>query len=189
MPARTVQEAFRIVAALAAVAVCSAGANAGEVTIGTNFMGHAKDGTCHAISFLSSEGAAKEYRARQKERFEPADPEVLGQLANSVVVTLTLVTTPTYRGCAWNSGIPEKIVITDQARESVLVIPLKAEATTVKNRAGTRFTIFTASGRVPEADILKLDKDYDFHLVYADHTYHDKWKKAYPDEIFKPRER
>lgn len=176
-----------VLVALAA-AVCSAGANAGEVTIGTNFMGHAKDGTCHAISFLSSEDAAKDYRARQKERFEPADPEVLGRFANSVAVTLTLVTTPTYRGCAWNSGIPEKIVITDQAREPVLVIPLKAEAMTVKNLAGAQFTIFTASGSVPEADILKLDKDYDFHLIYADHTYHDKWKKDYPDKIFKPRE-
>jgi hypothetical protein len=160
---------------------------AGSVDVGINTLnGGTKYGTCHVTTFAGPADAVASYEKRQKERFEPVDPDVVKALQTGVSVSATVVT---YKRpeCAQNSGRPEKVVLSVHGGvEPVLVVQLKQEEVELKNMLGATFTAVNAHGTVPAEEIQKLvGKEFDFHLVYSDHGYKDKWKKDYAAKVLK----
>lgn len=177
------------VTSLLAVMMLAESALAGEISIGfDSWLGGTRSGTCHATTISGPLDAVRSYEKRQKERFENADPAVVERLNKSVLMSVTVVTHKQPE-CAQNSGTPEKIVITPpKSREPILVIPLVPEAVELSNLAGAKFTATNASASVPVEDIERLaGKEYEFHLIYSDHAYKDRWKADYSAKILRAK--
>jgi hypothetical protein len=104
-----------------------------------------------------------------------------------VVLVKAVVVTYKQPRCAQNSGVPEKVVLTAKdGREPLLVVMLVAEEVSLKNLVGGDFTAINGNGSVALSEIAKLrGRELDFHLVYSDHGYKDKWKKDYADKILR----
>lgn len=167
--------------------IATAVAHAGEVGIGYDTMnGGTKLGTCHSTTFQGPRDAVQRYTKLQKDRFEQVDAAVIEQLGAQVSVRLDVVTYKQAH-CAQNSGVPERIILTEKNGDvPILTIPLKAEPVKLGNMAGAEFTAMEANGNLSLADVKKLvGKEYDFHLIYSDHKYKDKWKKDYAEKILK----
>jgi hypothetical protein len=159
---------------------------AGEVKIGMDPLGMFPR-QCHVARFVGPKEAVARYEKRQKQRFEKPDPEVIDRLSRHVSVSVTMSAPPERHWCTLNSGRPEKIVLAVKGGvEPVLVIPLTVEEMTLKNLAGGEFAAFDGSAMVPIADVEQLvGREFDFHLVFGDHVFKDKWKKDYAAKVLK----
>ena len=174
---------FAVVGAV--VALASPGW-AGEVRIGMDPMGMFPK-QCHVVRFLGPQEAAARYEKRQKERFEKPDALALEALSRGVSVSVTMEAPAERRSCTLHSGRPEKIVLAVKGGpEPVLTIPLVVEEMTLKNAAGGEFRAFNGSAMVPLGDFEQLvGRELDFHLIFGDHVYEDKWKKDYAAKVLK----
>jgi hypothetical protein len=177
----------KLLVTLASIAVTlwgSAEGRAGQIWIGLDKS--AGEGVlCHIVHFEGPGEASRSYEEQQKERFEPVDPAVLAKLKRSVVVRVEIQSDEA--GCVQTSGTPQKVVLTEKGSTTpVLAIQLDPEPVTFRNMLGATFTAVNGAAKVDPAKFVSLKgRELEFHLVYSDHVYRDRWRSHYAAEVLR----
>ncbi len=139
---------------------------------------------CHLTILLGPAEFARPRAGKQAEGFEKADQLVVDDAAQSisVLVSVVILSRP---WCARNSGIPERIIVTEKGgREPLLSIELKSRKVELSDATGAKFTAHEASGTTTVGAMKALlDKEGDFQLVYKDHVFKEHWQKDYAAKL------
>jgi hypothetical protein len=176
----------------ALVVLVSGPASSETIDIGFDAMngGGMKAGTCHLTRFTGPADQVKQYEEAQRSRLENPDPAVVEKLRATVSVSARV-----YDGggaapasCLTGKAVPQRVVLTAKGSDTpALSIALEPEQATLKNRAGAEFAVVNGRGAITADELRPLaGKEYDFHLIYADRGYKDKWKAGYVDKLLKP---